>query len=262
MKGIFEKKESFDIIAFITEGFDAFPPLFHPHCEFIYVIEGELRVTVDGMENTLLKDEAAIVFPYVTHSYLKAPNATAAVILFDPSLTYYEKLFYGNKPKNPFIKGISNLFVLIQKVCTFIKHSNPEIAKGAKAYLNALIAEVLPELVLEKSDAFEADMSKKVLEYCTEHFTENISIKTVSEALFISPSYVSKIFSKKLCYGFREYINLLRIDKAKKLLTNTDEKILDIMLDVGFDNQSSFNRIFMENVGLSPSEYRRSTFRG
>ena len=257
MKGIFEKKKNFDIIAFITEGFEAFPPLFHPHCELIYVKNGKLSVTVDGVERELLSGDGAFVFPYVTHSYLKAPDATVAVILFDPVLTYYDKLLFKSKPKYPFLYDISRLFPLIERICYFKEIKNIDIAKGAMGFLNGVIAELLLLLELEKNNAFETDMSKRVLEYCTDHFSENISIKSVSESLYISQNYVSKIFSNKLCYGFREYINMLRIDKAKRLLTSTDEKILDIMLDVGFDNQSSFNRVFMNIVGESPSEYRK-----
>ncbi len=258
MKGIFEKKESFDLIAFISKGFHAYPPLFHPHCEFVYVVSGELFVTIDGNEKRIGAGQGALVFPYVTHSYMKAADTDFAVMLFDPKITYYERLFLTSKPKCPFISDISRLFPMIERVCCLVKNENKEVSKGARGYLNGIIAEILSLITLEKSDAVETDISKKILEYCSEHFTENISIKSVSKALFISQSYVSKIFSNKLCYGFREYINLLRINRAKKLLESTDEKVLDIMLDVGFDNQSSFNRVFMDIVGESPSTYRKN----
>ena len=151
------------------------------------------------------------------------------------------------------------LFHLFMRVVALNDNKDREVAKGAQAYLNAIIAEITPYLTLKENDLVEIDISKKVLEYCAEHFSENITIKTVSDALFISTSYVSKVFSHKLRYGFREYINTLRIEKAKKMLSTTNEKIIDIMFECGFENQSSFNRVFLEIVGDSPRDYRRKS---
>ena len=69
-------------------------------------------------------------------------------------------------------------------------------------------------------------------------------------------SYVSKIFSDKLRYGFREYINSLRINKARALLAESSLPISEIMYACGFSNQSSFNRVFQEFCGCTPREYK------
>ena len=82
-------------------------------------------------------------------------------------------------------------------------------------------------------------------------------LKSVSDALFVSPSYISKIFAQKLKYSFREYINSLRIHKAKALLADPNRRIVDVMMDCGFQNQSSFNRVFLEICGISPREYQK-----
>ena len=78
----------------------------------------------------------------------------------------------------------------------------------------------------------------------------------MADALYISQSYVSKIFSQKLHYSFPDYINTLRVHKAKILLRDTDRKILEIMMECGFRNQGNFNRVFRKATGLSPVEYR------
>jgi YesN/AraC family two-component response regulator len=221
------------------------------------VDEGEMKVTVDGIEKTLFSGEGAIIFPYVTHSYNGSTDVVASCLLFDPTLTYFRNLFCEMRPENPFLTNITEYFSIFKRICELNHSKNNELTKGALGYLNGLLSELLQRINLKKNRLIENDVSKKVLEYCAQHFAEKITVKSVSEALYISQSYVSKIFSKKLCYSFREYINLLRIDKAKHLLETTDEKILDIMLDVGFDNQSSFNRVFLDLVGVSPKEYKK-----
>ena len=258
MKGVFEKKESFGIISFITSDFRAFPPLFHPHCEVICVLRGELPVVVSGEERRLVGGEGAFIFPYVTHSYQEAPDTEVAVILFDPKITYFDALLTSKRPRSPFISDAISVLPVFERLCALNKSTDRELKKGAIGYLNGVIAELSSSLTLEQCDPDENDVSKRILEYCSEHYSEDISIKSVSEALFISQSYVSRVFAKKLCYGFREYINLLRIERAKRLLATTDEPVLDVMLECGFKNQSSFNRIFREIVGVSPKQYRKN----
>ena len=127
--------------------------------------------------------------------------------------------------------------------------------KTALSYLNAVLGELLELLTLEeRNDA--GGITTQILAYCAEHFSEDISVKTLADALYISQSYVSKVFSQKLGYSFREYINALRVHKAQTLLRGSDQKILQIMTECGFQNQSSFNRVFLEITGLSPRDYR------
>ena len=257
MKGIFEKLNRFDISAYKTDKFLRYPPLFHPHCELIYVNSGFVDMTVDGNEARVTEGEFTIVFPYVTHSYQSTGSSTVTVVLFDPAETIYEKEFLTKKPKSVFLRDGMIIPKLLERLCELISTGDEKTKKAAIAYLNATISEALLKTELVKANNSELDNSKKVLEYCTAHFTEQINIKSISEFLYLSESYISKIFSEKLHYSFREYINLLRIDKARKLLDTTDRRIVDIMLDCGFKNQSSFNRVFRENVGVSPLEYRK-----
>ena len=63
----------------------------------------------------------------------------------------------------------------------------------------------------------------------------------------------------KEAYGMtpRAYVDLLRLSEAKRLLVQTDAKIIDIAASVGFEGLSTFNRFFKEKTGLSPSAYRK-----
>ena len=134
---------------------------------------------------------------------------------------------------------------------------NTESEKVAFGYLNAIIGEILGKTELYPAESPEADVTTRVLRYCSEHFKEDISISSVASALYISTSYVSKLFSGKLKYKFREYINALRIEEAKRLLSNSDLQIVEVMLECGFKNQSSFNRVFAQICGTTPYQYRK-----
>ena len=132
-----------------------------------------------------------------------------------------------------------------------------EKTKTALGYITAVIGEFIEVIELVDTTSVENDTTIRILEYCRENFAQKISIKSVSDGTFVSESYVTKIFSRKFKCKFREYINILRIEKAKYLLESSNKKIVDIMLECGFENQSSFNRIFKEKCGVSPFEYRK-----
>ena len=258
MKGIFEKKDYFVLHGLIAEGFRGYPPMFHTHGELLYVIKGAVNICVDGMTHRLQEGEMSIVFPYLTHTYEDAPDAQVLILLFDPRATAFDNTFLTKKPTRYYMDGRAFCHMLT-RVVTLVREGKLKTAMG---YTNAVIGEFLEKTALEESDHSSADAVTRILTYCAEHFTENITIKSVAEALYLSTGYVSKIFSQKLRYGFREYINALRIERAKSLLKNGDKRITDIMLSCGFANQSSFNRVFREACGLSPKDYRKTVLRG
>lgn len=252
MKGTFEKKEHFLLSGIRVKGFIGYPPMFHPHGELIYVIKGSIRTVVDGCEHQLSEGELATVFPYQTHSYDSSPDAEAIIILISPNLTAFDNTLITKKPICHYTDGRA-FYNMLDRAVVLIRNGRTKTALG---YLNAIVGELLEIMDFEDVDAIEEDTSVKILEYCTEHFCESISVKSISDALYISQSYVSKIFSNKLKCSFREYINLLRIEKAKSMLENKNCKIVDVMLECGFENQSSFNRVFKDICGVTPYQYK------
>ncbi|MBR2635101.1 MAG: helix-turn-helix transcriptional regulator [Clostridia bacterium] len=254
MKGVFEKKEHFGLMATRISGFRAFSPMFHPHGELILLEEGELRLSVDSERLTLRAGELAVIFPYLVHSYERSPEAKGILVLFDPSETAFDNTLLTHKPASARTDG-GQIAALPERI---VYHSRGGRIKTAFGYLNAVLGECLEKMPLKKSDRRSENNAVRVLAYCSEHFTEPLTVKSVSEALYVSQSYISKIFSEELRYGFREYLNSLRIQKAATLLRQTDKKIVEIMLDCGFQNQSSFNRVFRGETGVTPKEYRQA----
>lgn len=254
MKGVFEKKDYFVLHGLSIRGFRGYPPMFHTHGELIYVIKGSVNICVDGKTHVLQEGEMSVVFPYLTHSYDDAPDADALIILFDPLATAFDNTFLTKKPVRHHTDGRA-YYHMLNRAVALMNHGKIKTALG---YINAVIGEFLEITSMEAVDNTTEDAVVKILTYCAEHFTENVTIKSVSEALYLSPSYVSKIFSQKLRYGFREYINALRINMARSLLKNPEKRITDIMLLCGFVNQSSFNRVFRDICGITPKDYRKA----
>ena len=255
MNAVFEKRSYFELTGSRATGIEKYAPMFHPHGELLYVQEGSVSITVDGASYTLHAGDLAILFPYLIHSYESAPNTTAIILLFDPAATVFDNTLLKKKPVHC-CTAAQNLCPMLERTVVML-HAGRN--KTALSYLNAVIGELLELIPLVDRGDISGDTTIQILSYCAEHCAEDITVKNIADALYISQSYVSKVFSKKLRYSFREYINTLRISKVQSLLRDTDKKILQIMSECGFQNQSSFNRVFRDLTGLSPKEYRSAS---
>ena len=101
------------------------------------------------------------------------------------------------------------------------------------------------------------ELKDAVIQYVDRSYSnEQISLSMVAEAFNVSPSYISRFFKEQLDYNFLEYVNRKRIELAKEQLCDQTLDINTISRAVGYDNTSSFRRIFKKYVGISPSEYR------
>ena len=89
------------------------------------------------------------------------------------------------------------------------------------------------------------------------NYSENLSLKKLSEKYFINCSYLGALFTKKYGISFKDYLTDYRINEAAKMLINTQDRIVDISAAVGYKNSDYFIRRFIEIKGMTPSQYRR-----
>ena len=97
----------------------------------------------------------------------------------------------------------------------------------------------------------------RIVAYINEHFSENLSLKTLSEKFYMNPAYLSQFFKNKTGMNYHAYLSRLRLEKAKQLLISTDQPIAEIAARAGFYDYRAFTRRFHREEGLTPSQYRR-----
>lgn len=102
-----------------------------------------------------------------------------------------------------------------------------------------------------------------IKEYVSKNYqNESLSVKDISEHVFLSSSYVCTIFKTETGKTLNQYLTEYRIEKAKKLLMDSRYKITDISSKVGYNDGNYFGKTFKKQVGLSPSEFREQYFEG
>lgn len=100
--------------------------------------------------------------------------------------------------------------------------------------------------------------AQELKEIIQDHIDTSISLKEISKGLDISPSYLSKEFSKYFeDLSFGEYIRKQRIEKAITLMATPGYSLTEIAYLTGFSDHSHFTRIFQQHTGETPSAYRK-----
>ena len=101
---------------------------------------------------------------------------------------------------------------------------------------------------------------QSVRDYIAEHYMKQISIATVAESVYLTPTYLCVLFKKHTGQTLNNYITDVRMQEAKRLLHQSNIHLQDICYQVGYLSPSYFSRLFRKRFGLSPSEYRASLF--
>lgn len=131
------------------------------------------------------------------------------------------------------------------------KDTLQEIEKVLIEFFN-YIEEYLADNKIEKQKV----TGKKILEYLSKNYKQDLIFEDVAKQMGISYSYMRKLVKDHTGSSPIDYINKLRIEEAKRLLAQTEMSIVSIAEEVGYHNGQSINRFFKKYEGVSPKEFR------
>lgn len=239
-----------------------FPAHLHNAVECLYVASGQIEIMIDNTCFSISQGEIAVVFPHMIHSYISNPNEKNQYQLFIYPVKINSQIYHliqDKIPVNPILER--------EKIHSDIPKQLSEIIKLCQANQHSVLIESLVQLVLVRLleqlnlENYKNDMNEniigKAIIYITENFKNNLTLTNVAKHLNISKYHLSRSLKNVLNTGFCSYINSLRIDYAKSLLTSTNLFVSEIATESGYDSLRSFNRCFVEQVKCSPKEYRK-----
>ncbi len=121
----------------------------------------------------------------------------------------------------------------------------------AERHVKAVLGENDFRKYFKRTDKFN-DMIK----YIEEHSDEPLTVGSIAERFYVTPSYFAHFFKKKAGKSVIQYLNDVRILKARLMLEQEDMSVSEIATAVGFDDINYFSRKFKQLTGLTPTEYR------
>jgi AraC-like DNA-binding protein len=99
---------------------------------------------------------------------------------------------------------------------------------------------------------------RRVSEYIDEHVTKNISLETLAKVAGLSRCHFARAFKQSVGTAPHAYLMQRRLERAERLLVETDLSLCRVALDSGFGDQSTFSRYFRRNFGVTPRSFRRA----
>lgn len=173
---------------------------------------------------------------YLIYSIAEESKKTFDIHRFDPYLTKLELV------KNPLLGGEQTIKNCLEILLINLIRSVLEENGGKNLFL--------------KKDEIDSKLIKDVYDFLTDNVNKKISIDDVCKAVNYSKAYVFREFKKHTGKGVIEYFNILKIEKAKSLIKNSNYSVKEISLMLSFDTPNYFCKTFKKYTSFTPTQYK------
>ena len=233
-------------------------PHFHSSIELVYTLSGCLSATVDGQIIELTEGQLLLNSSYTIHSYSTERDAETVIVIiplpFVPTLQ--RKLAQHAFASHVYEDTDGELRRLLTMMHDHWEDSCEATRKGYSYLLLGLLIDRVG--LVEARGSENTGLIKDILIYLQQHYTGDISMQQLARHFGYSKSRFSHLFNEQLGCTLAEYVNSLRCQHASQLLLETNQPVMDIALQVGFECVRTFYRAFKRYYGVTPSQYTRA----
>lgn len=252
----------------------------HDYVEVMYVLKGSITNIINGEEIVLEKGDLLFLNCHASHG-IKACNINDIAVnfiikpaFFDTALSMIEENnfitnFIVNTLRNDETKGqfllfktdnilpITNILEnLIFSIITDKSFDEQNINKRLMGLLFMYLSNYTSALKENSKVNQQEVMGKIILNYIETNY-QNATLSEIATQLNTSDSQISRFIKNRFEKNFKELLQEKRLQIAIKLLKETNLSISDIVLNIGYENNSYFHRKFREIYHMSPAEYRK-----
>ena len=258
----------------------------HDCMEIMYVLSGSGINFVNSVSYPIITGDLYIINRSLTHSFFAAENLVFYNLIFSfgifsgRELQLFRKvdgfdfLFHpGNRKSSPG-NGISKLFLpppftghlkeLFESICRETSTSQAASTLNGKAHLILLLNEICSSYRALKDQKMQIqplsdphDSLTRMLDHINRNFQRDLSVDEIASVAHLSNTYVGEFFRERTGVTLVKYINTLRMEKARTMLSSEPDKNISEISDAcGFQDSSYFTRVFRATTGFSPTKYR------
>ena len=229
----------------------SYPAHLHGCLELSLCIHGEVEVVINGVPCLLQAGFGVLIPPNTVHSYYTKDTSEYYTILFSRNLLPdFSALFFHKVPRN-------YLFALgepLNRQILEFYHSDRTLF-GGKSLLYRSAEAFLRDNTFLDANPDDDDLTRQLITYIQDNLCEEITLQDVADYLGYSYFYISKRIRQVFHISFTELLAQYRVARVKMLLESGTQTISQAALSCGFGSIRSFNRIFHQVTGLTPSQY-------
>lgn len=232
-----------------------------PDAKLVYILAGQVELLKDNQRTNFSLGEFFLIpnFSKITVK-LKDIQTRAYLInlAYTPSSDNNDVLsvFQGNSKRMGEAVN-STLSTSLQKLLKlyYLNHDDASYWEVGSLYFQ-IINKLEKKYLIQQNKSKDLLTKENLILYLTNHITDDISVKEVARQFFVSNQTISRFFKKEFGKSLGKYIQEKRLKRVKEGLVETNEPINSLAYTAGFKNLNSFNRIFKNTYGISPSKYR------
>ena len=255
----------------------AYPLHWHDEFEVIYIMNGQLKVTVWSDTFIAKKGDIILLMPHTMHALEQAGSSSVEYfnILFHscilcpsetdtcyqkymrPFLLHEKTVSYHETPNSKLNSLLTPLLL------SLIEHrrqsySTHECLVKSQLFMLMHYLNEYADIVNEKDLALQLTYNKLKLAFyhIQNSYSKNITIREVAALCGFSESHFMKLFKELTGTSFTAYLVNYRLEIAARQLAETDSSIIEIATNCGFNNHSYFIRAFVKKYGTTPRNYR------
>ncbi|MBR5157517.1 MAG: helix-turn-helix domain-containing protein [Clostridia bacterium] len=252
----------------------------HDHYEMAYIKKGSAIYQVEGVDVNMTPNSIIIIKPERTHKFIVKSESCEFIVLSFKFKPQKDDLA-SHVSLNDFIEYIEDdatgdfIHLKLNKKNDIVHVMNRILRERMKYqvwgdFLSCLlIMELFVLLSRTLKQEWEQSAKNRNLklhellniskEYIDNNYAKELTLSQVAKYIYLSDSYFAHSFKDKFGISPKSYLLKVRIEAAKELLENTDSKIADVALSVGFSSQQRFNDIFRKNTKMTPLKYRQKS---
>ncbi|RKD24922.1 AraC-type DNA-binding protein [Caminicella sporogenes DSM 14501] len=208
----------------------------------------EIEIQLEKAIKSLNKDESIKVFKdFIKHYEYENVSIKSMKDFIDEMFTVIIRTVYREVGDLEILSKIRQKYKeIVYKSCDY-----SQLLDCGIDFIEESIG-LLKSIVLDNSTNLVANVN----EYIKNNYMNDLTLNFIADVFYISPNYLSTIFNEKNNMSLTDYINKVRVEKAKEYLLDTDMKISVISKKVGYNNISYFSHIFKKITKYTPREYR------
>lgn len=235
---------------------------FHRNLEIYGVIKGTVNVTIDGDSHILTEGQIAVINGLESHSY---ENEEQAEVFYMHIGTEYLRLLYGILEGNKMERWLldmeynQKIFRRITEIAN-TKEKLSEVRCYGYAYM--IFADIVEHYGSRKDENYRLNTDEvmvEIVQYIYDHFSEDLSLKNLSDHFGMSPQAFSRLFNKYVQTDLRAFINDIRVQRVVQLSEkkeNRGKPLMDLARECGFVSQMTFYRSYKRNFRFRKMEDR------
>ena len=241
----------------------------HPAYMFTLNFTDQIVVRLDGKNVAGRPGKVFALSPGIPHQELPSDSPPRYIGMMI-SRKFFDQQYRGCFGKNPALyrgaifEAGEGLPLLLKRFMTEADSALP----GNRAVLAALGVEICHSLIraIVKAPALKSRVAERVevgrvIEHIHSNVGEKITVESMASVACLSASHFARVFKMETGKAPMEYVNDLRLERAKKLLLAGDKSMTEIALDCGFGSPSYLSACFQKEYRMTPKEYRNGTNR-